>query len=295
MRPVYEYIDYRKYIADYYTEQKKIVGLSWRSFAQASKFKSPVFLKLVSESKSRLSKKASERVASAMGLEGYEKEYFILLVAYNQAKNAIAKNSIFSKLREISLENHANVTERALYQYYSNWLHSVIRELASSITTVTPKELALLLQTEVNTEAISESIRFLSKNNLLRKSTIKGQYTLGHKVITTGKLPSPIMAVRNLHRQMGLLALDSLDNVPVTERNFSTLTLGLTKDSYRDIIQEFANFRRKIMDIATRKSATERIYELNIQFFPLSKEIPTCKQKINRTRKIVSSKTKENS
>ena len=293
MNSVYEYIDYRKYIANYYTEQKKIAGLSWRSFAKASKFSSPVFLKLVCESKSRLSKKAAERVADAMGLKGYEKDYFVLLVAYNQAKNAVAKSTIFNKLREISLDNHANVIEKSLYQYYSNWLNSAIRELASSITAATPKELASLLQTEVNTEAISEALKFLSKSNLLRKSTIKGQYTLGHKIITTGKTSTPIMAIRNLHRQMGLLALDSLDNVPITERNFSTLTLGLTKKSYQDIVQEFVNFRRKIIDIATRDTTTERIYELNLQLFPLSKDIPTSKQKTNRTKKKASSITKE--
>lgn len=47
MKSIYEYKDFRKYMADYCAEQKKIVGFSWRSFAKAAKFSSPVFLKLV--------------------------------------------------------------------------------------------------------------------------------------------------------------------------------------------------------------------------------------------------------
>ena len=279
MKPVYDYKDYRKYIADYYTEQKSVGGFSWRIFAEMAKFSSPVFLKLVCEAKSGLSKKAAVRVATAMGLEDFEKEYFVLLVAYNQAKKPTAKKDYFNSLQEIIIENHVGILEKSLYQYYSNWIHSAIRELASSINSVTPSEIAKLLQTEVNVEAISESLRFLTKNGLLRKSTIKGQYALGQKAISTGPLSTSIMAVRNLHRQMGLLALDSLDNVPVAERNFSTLTLGLTEESYQSVVKEFANFRRRIMAIATRSPSTERVYELNLQLFPLSKAIPQKNQK----------------
>jgi uncharacterized protein (TIGR02147 family) len=285
MRPIYEYRDFRKYIADYYAEQKKINGFSWRDFAKAAKFGSPVFLKLVCEAKSGLSKKATDQVATAMGLEGFEKEYFILLVTYNQAKNATTKNEAFSELQEIILGNRIGILEKSLYQYYSNWLNSAIRELASSVASASPKELAELLQTEVQANAISESLKFLTKSKLLRKSTIKGQYTQGHKSISTGPLPTSVMAVRNLHRQMGMLALDSLDNVPVTERNFSTVTLGLTEEAYQKVVSEFANFRKKIVDIAAASPLTDRVYEMNLQLFPLSKKIPVEKQKITIPRK----------
>ncbi len=279
MKSIYEYKDFRKYMADYYAEQKKIVGFSWRSFAKAAKFSSPVYLKLVCEGKSGLSKKARVRVAGAMGLSGFESDFFVLLVAYDQAKDAKTKTEIFNSLQEIILSNRVGILERAFFEYYSNWLNSAIRELAASVDSASPKGLAKLCFPEVSADAVAQSLKFLTRSKLLRKSTRKGQYTQGRKSISTGTLPSSVMAVRNLHRQMGNLAVESLDSVPVSERNFSTITLGLTEGAYEDIVAEMQNFRRKVVDIAAKDQGTERVYELNLQLFPLSQKIPPAMQK----------------
>lgn len=279
MKSIYEYRDFRKYMADYYAEQKKIVGFSWRSFAKAAKFSSPVYLKLVCEGKSGLSKKARVRVAGAMGLSGFESDFFVLLVAYDQAKDAKTKTEIFNSLQEIILSNRVGILERAFFEYYSNWLNSAIRELAASVDSASPKGLAKLCFPEVSADAVAQSLKFLTRSKLLRKSTRKGQYTQGRKSISTGTLPSSVMAVRNLHRQMGNLAVESLDSVPVSERNFSTITLGLTEGAYKDIVAEMQNFRRKVVDIAAKDQGTERVYELNLQLFPLSQKIPPAMQK----------------
>ena len=287
VKSVYAYNDYRKYIADYYNEQKQLVGFSWRNFAKAAKIGSPVFLKLVCEGKSGLSKKTSFNVAEAMGLEGFEKEYFSLLVLYNQAKNVKAKSEAFKSLQEIVIENRVLILDKSLFEYYSTWLNSTIRELASSVNNATPHGLAKLCTPAVSDEAVAQALKFLTKNKLLRKSTIKGRYTLGRKSISTGSLPTSVMSVRNLHRQMGQLALESLDAIPVSERNFSTITLGLTEKAYRDILIEMQNFRKKVIDIATKDPQTERVYELNLQLFPLSKKIPGELQKTGPCNKTV--------
>ena len=72
---------------------------------------------------------------------------------------------------------------------------------------------------------------------------------------------------------MGELALNTLDKVPVTERNFSTITIGLTEKSYQKIVKELAHFRRRVIAIATNDDDVKRVYELNLQLFPLSKKI----------------------
>lgn len=65
--PVVEYLDYRKYIMDYYIERKSSIGFTtWRAFAQKAIFSSPVYLKQVADGKCNLSSAAAERVAKAM-------------------------------------------------------------------------------------------------------------------------------------------------------------------------------------------------------------------------------------
>ena len=76
MKSIRQYKDYRKYIRDYYTWEKKHSSFSWREFSRRAKITSPNFLKLVSERKSQLSTPPAERVADAMDLAGFEKSFF---------------------------------------------------------------------------------------------------------------------------------------------------------------------------------------------------------------------------
>ena len=86
MNSVILYENYRAYIQDYYSEHHERFGFTWRRFAKAAGYSSPVFLKLVSEGKSNLSDLGIERTAQAMGLVGNDLLYFRVLVHFNQEK-----------------------------------------------------------------------------------------------------------------------------------------------------------------------------------------------------------------
>ena len=81
MAPIIEYIDYRKYIRDFYVERKAgRFGFSWGAFAKLAGFSSPVFLQYVCEGKKNLSETTAPQVATAMGLVGYEVNFFQLFL-----------------------------------------------------------------------------------------------------------------------------------------------------------------------------------------------------------------------
>ena len=90
--------------------------------------------------------------------------------------------------------------------------------------------------------------------------------------MTTGPMTATPVAVRTLHRQMGEFALDAIEGVAQTERHFSGLTLGITRDAYEKIVQEIAECRKRIIAIAREDEATEEVYRLNMQFFPMTKK-----------------------
>ena len=89
--------------------------------------------------------------------------------------------------------------------------------------------------------------------------------------MTTGPMGVTPVAVRGLHHQMGEIALEAIDGVPQDERNFSGLTLGLTRGAYDKIVNEIAEFRKRIVAIATQEDETDEVYRLNMQFFPMTK------------------------
>ena len=98
----------------------------------------------------------------------------------------------------------------------------------------------------------------------------EGNYVQTEKSVTTGPMEVTPLAVRGMHRQMGEFALDTIEGVPQDERHFSGLTLGITRKAYDEIVEKIAIFRKEIIAIATRDSATDEVYRLNVQFFPLT-------------------------
>ena len=116
---------------------------------------------------------------------------------------------------------------------------------------------------------MSETLNFLVKADLLKKDK-DGNYEQTDKVVTTGPMEVTPLAVRGMHRQMGEFALDAIEGVPQDERHFSGLTLGITREAYQEIVQKIAEFRKEIIEIATREPATDEVYRLNVQFFPMT-------------------------
>jgi len=80
------------------------------------------------------------------------------------------------------------------------------------------------------------------------------------------------VAAREMQRQMGEFAVKALD-MPLSERDMSGLTLGLTRNAYERIRKEIADFRRRIVAIATEDEETEQVYRMNLQLFPLSERL----------------------
>ena len=226
-----EYNSYRLYVRDYYAERKDRSGFTWRDFAKAAGYSSPVFLKLVCAGKSNLSDVGVARVASAMGLVGVDLQYFRLLVAFDQEKESEAKKKVYAEMRKLARENSVALVGEDQYDYYDNWINPVLREVAPMLPGATPAKIADKILFDVDTSRVKKSLGILQKTELLQKNA-EGNYVQGNKAISTGCLETASLAIRDMHRQMGELAVQSLDEVPVNLRDISGMTIrgGLPKD-----------------------------------------------------------------
>ena len=271
MKEILEYTDYRQYIADYYADRKAKTAFSWQEFAKTAGFSSPVYLKYVSEGRFNLSEDAATRTAQAMCLADYEREFFVEMVKFDHAKNDSEKRAAFSKMVSIAESRKAKIVDGESFRFFEDWKNPVLRELAPAMPGAKPLAMAHACRPEVSAAEISESLSFLVKANLLQKDK-DGNYAQTDKVVTTGPMEFTPLAVRGLHRQMGEFALDAIEGVPQDERHFSGLTLGITREAYEKIVQRIAEFRKDIIAIATSETATEEVYRLNVQFFPMTKK-----------------------
>jgi len=271
VKEIVEYTDYREFIRDYYDERKRCSAFTWREFAKAAGFSSAVYLKYVSEGKKNLSIGAAGSVAGAMGLAGFEYAYFVLMVSYAHAKGDEAKRAAFEERCALARAHKVRVLGKEEFDYFKSWKNPVIRELAPHMPGAKPLEMAHACRQEISAAEVAETLDFLVKADLLKKDG-RGNYSQTDKSVSMGSVDAVPVAARDMQRQMGEFALKALD-LPLSERDMSGLTLGLTRQAYERVRKELAECRRRIVAIATEDEATERVYRLNLQLFPMSEDL----------------------
>ena len=102
MKSVTEYKNYREYVLDYYQKRKRCSAFTWREFAKDAGFASGSYLKLVSDGKTRLREESAKKTALAMGLVGFEFDYFVLMVRYENAKTDLEKKKCFEEMQALA-------------------------------------------------------------------------------------------------------------------------------------------------------------------------------------------------
>lgn len=270
MKPVTEYMDYRVYIRDYYTE-RKAVGFSWNAFAASAGISSPVFLQYVCEGKKNLSETTAPQVAAAMGLVGYEVEFFGLLVAYGNAKDDKSKKAVLGRISDFAETHRVRVIGADEYEFFKSWKNSVVREIAPALPGATHKQLSIASRRRIPTAEIAKILDFLLQSGYLEIDENGCYHQVNRSLKMSGEQNTIRKSVaRDLQRQMTELALDALENETAENRNMTGLTLGITRDKYARIVQELAECRRRIVAIAASDDATEEVYRLNMQLFPLT-------------------------
>ena len=269
MKPIIEYTDFRKFMRDYYEERKRCSAFSWREFSKIAGFSSPSYMKVVCDGKSKLSRIGVERTGAAIGLAGFEMDYFRAMVKFGQAEVESKKVAAYEEMLSIAKVYKVRVLEGDLFEFYDTWRNPVLRELAPLMPGATPGELAKMCYPEVSAQEVQESLAFLTKAGLLKKTEGK---LVQSETSVKGSNDATRLAMRGMHRMMSQLATPALE-LPVEERNFSGVTMGLSRESYSKIENLLDEFRRKIIAVAAEEKNVEQVYRLNLQLFPLTKNV----------------------
>ena len=85
-----------------------------------------------------------------------------------------------------------------------------------------------------------------------------------------------------MHHEMANFADEAINRFSASERNFTGLTMGISEDDYKLILQELDTCRKRVAQIALNSRGTERVYRLNLQLFPLTWKGDKCDGKETR-------------
>ena len=268
MKSVFEYLDYRSYLKDFYEERKGKQGFfSYRYFGDKVGIDSSYLLKIVLKSR-HLSEKLIPRVSSFCGHSDAETEYFHSLVHFAKAKTNQESKLHFEKLLSIRYVKSRRLIEQQ-YEYFRIWYHPVIRSVIEYFDF--KNDFALLgrqLSPQISANEARASVRLLEKLDLIRKDG-SGCYRLTETAVTTGE-EWHSAAITAFQEQTIRLSHEALERHDKSLRDISTITMNISGAEFNEIRERITEFRRSIISLVNDGTDPDRTYQLNMQFFPLT-------------------------
>jgi uncharacterized protein (TIGR02147 family) len=154
------------------------------------------------------------------------------------------------------------------YEYYQKWYYSAIRAVIQFFRFDGDYEaLAKSLTPTISSEEAKLGVELLEKLELIRLNS-SGIYEVTDHHISTGAEYRPL-AVRAFQRETMLLASESLSRHTPNLRDISTLTLGIDEKAMEDIKEIMREARRAIQKRVDEVNVPDRVYQVNMQLFPL--------------------------
>lgn len=267
---VFDYLDYRAFLRDFYALAKKTRrGFSFRSFSRKAKLGSPNHLKRVMEGDRNLTPEMAERFARACGLEGEAAEYFVQLVAFNQAANGDEKSRAYARLTGFKTYRRTRKLDLAEAAYHSSWYIPAIRELgARADFRPEPRWIAARLRPPIRAAEAEKALGILFQLGLL-KTDEKGRTVQSEPLLSTGP-EARAVHIADYHRTMMQRAAAAIDLVPSDQRDISSVTMLVSPGGLQRMKKRIQRFRRELMEMALAEDEGKQVVQLNFQLFPLS-------------------------
>jgi uncharacterized protein (TIGR02147 family) len=274
---IFDYTDYRKYLLDFYTEQKQSKkAFSYRFFARKAGINSVGLYKDVVEGRQNLGRALIFKFSQAIGHSKKEAEYFENMVYLNEARTVEERKLFFERMMACQTIR-ARIIESAKYEYYLKWYYSAVRALLAFKRYKDDPEdfrkIAKALNPPIKPGQAKKAVGILEKLGFVHRDE-SGYYSLTDQVISTGSLkPDKNIAtlnVVNFQKEMMKLAQGAFDRFSSDTLNMSTLTLGISENTLVQVKEELAAVRNKIAGLAENDITADRIFQLNIQLFPMS-------------------------
>lgn len=273
-KSIFEFTDYRLYLKEYYEERKKENSkFSYRSFANRAGVSPSLFRDILSRRRN-LTLAVMEKYAVAMKLKKREAAYFELLVRFNNSEDNSEKNLCFAEMIRARGRSGIRFLGEAHYMFFSQWYYSALREL---ITLDDFREdhdwIGRKLNPPITGKEVGDAIDFLLEIGVIDRDR-KGNLIQTDAVISS-EYELASTALRNFHTQMISLAGRSLEEIPRTEREVSSLTLGTSQQTLFRIKERIRIFKEELLSMVVEDtSASDTVCQLNFQLFPLTN--PSC-------------------
>jgi len=268
---IFSYIDYRKYLADFYAEAKgSSPFFSYQYMALKTSMDTSNLAKVLL-GKRHLPEKTIRHFKDLCRMNDAEFDYFVCMVRWAKARNEKKAQELFERLTQMQ-GTQPHVLDTLQFEYYRHWYHAAIYALLDVMYfTGNFRKLAAHLQPKITVQEAKDSVELLLKLGLVRIDEHK-RYQPVQKTLSTGERWHSY-AVNRFQKETIDLARRSLDEHDKTERDMSTLTFSASPADLAVLKKLTREYRRSVIELIGNSSGADKVYQLNCQLFPLSARV----------------------
>lgn len=253
--------------------KQQIKGYSYKQFSADLGFGANNYMHLICTRARPLTLKAAERVALVLQLKGPTRLQFFSMAQYERARTQRERELALAALIDSKMRASAHSLDKAQLEYFSEWYHPVIREMLSLPECNHSAEwIAERIFPRLKVEQVKESLKLMERIGYISWSDEAKRYKLNHDTIRT---PAEVQSIGLVKYHLDMLdrAKEAVSTVPQMERDLSALTLTVAEKDVAEIKTKLQDFRKTLLTYANSSvEPTERVYQLNMQFFPFSEK-----------------------
>jgi uncharacterized protein (TIGR02147 family) len=262
-------VDYRDFLKAFYEKRKaEMPFYSYRMMGDRLGLDSSYLYRIL-QKKQHLPVHALPVAKEMMALTGREAEFFDLLFSATMTKDKNKREELVAKALALRDVRRHTLQEAELKLLENWWIPAVRAYLELNGGMVNVKQIAKDLCPPITEAQAQEAIDILLEVGFVKK-VASGKLALTETHLTVGG-PEKKMAVRKFQKQVLALASDSLDNVPVDERNISTLTLSVDQACFDDLGEMLKEFRRLVQKRVDASKNPNKVMHLSMAFYPVAR------------------------
>lgn len=269
---IFRYLSFRDYLRDVHAQRKVLLGrYSWERFSEDCGFGKTPYLHLIISGARKLTDKSAKRLVAGLPLRKEYRRYFLSLVTYENAEGVGEKEHAFATLLNIRAEALGSQDDTRQVQYFSEWFHSVIRELVIFPEFRADGEwISHRLGGKISPAQASYSIELLQRLNYIRfDETTQRWLQTDRRVSVRGDVAE--LAVMQFHQQMLEIARQCLFACAPGQREYAALTMTVSPtevDRLKSMIKDFSESLAS--QFGHHVASDHQVVQINLQLFPIT-------------------------
>jgi uncharacterized protein (TIGR02147 family) len=271
MVTIFDYLDYREFLRDYYLDAKRNKPFfSYRFIGNRVGMDSSYVIKVL-QGNLHISAQKINGFIKLLELGDREAEFFETLVHFGRSKTERQRKAYFERLFSLSSVK-AQCLEPDRYEFFQKWYYPAVWAIINCVPFNGDfHALAEKCMPAITVWDAKRAVRLLARLGLIAKEA-DGNYHTTEQNLTTGwKWYS--QAIENNQREMVRLAGEAIGRFDREMRDISTVTMGIDEKALPEIREHIRQFRSSLISIVNSYAGTARVYQLNVQFFPLSADL----------------------